>query len=133
MDSAELPRQPLFMPQEDHLLAWINLRLMELSYESAGKSMPAHERAAFDALEEIAERPGQKLTFRLQPGDVLLVHNFSCMHKRSQFKDDPDPDKSRLMLRLWYNLPNSRVTKVQPPEQRAGYFTKEPYVIRHSH
>lgn len=133
MDSAKLPRQPLFMPQGDHLLAWINLRLMELSYESAGKSMPANERAAFDALEEIAERPEQKMTFRLKSGDVLLVHNFSCMHKRSQFRDDPDPDKSRLMLRLWYNLPNGRVAKFQPSEHRAGYFIKEPYVIRHSH
>jgi hypothetical protein len=62
---------------------------------------------------------------------MLLVHNFVCMHKRSNFIDDSDPTKSRLMLRLWYNLDGSRVDAIQPPEQRKGYFTDAPYVIRH--
>jgi hypothetical protein len=53
------------------------------------------------------------------------------MHKRSNFIDDSDPAKSRLMLRLWYNLDGSRVDAIQPPEQRKGYFTDAPYVIRH--
>ncbi len=104
---------------------------MELPYESAGKPMPAEARAALDALEEIAERPEHKLTFRLRPGDMLLVHNYICMHKRSHFVDDPEPDKSRLMLRLWYNVPGGRVEAIQRPEQRGGYFTQSPYVIRH--
>ena len=127
----ELPRRPVFFPQEDHILCWINLRLMELPFEAAGKLMPADERAAMDALEEIAERPEHKLTVKLQPGDMLLVHNFVCLHKRSSFTDDPDPEKARLMLRLWCNLPGSRVEAVQPKEARGGYFTRQPYVIRH--
>ncbi len=131
MDQAQLPRQPLFFDLGAHLLAWINLRLMELPYESAGKSMPRAERAALDALEEIAERPEYKLTFKLQPGDMLLTHNYVCMHKRSGFVDDPDPARSRLMLRLWYNIPGSRVETVQPPDKRTGYFVQNPYVIRH--
>ena len=132
MDSKELPRQPLFFPREDHVLAWVNLRLMELPYESSGKPMPADERAALDALEEIAERPEYKLTFKLQPGDMLLTHNYVCMHKRSNFVDDPDPARNRLMLRLWYNMQGSRVEAIQPAAQRRGYFTQAPYVIRHS-
>jgi hypothetical protein len=131
LSGGELPRQPLFFPQQDRVLAWINLRLMELPYESSGKPMPTKERAALDALEEIAERPEHKLTFKLQPGDMLLTHNYVCMHKRSNFADDPDPDKSRLMLRLWYNIAGGRVEAIQPAEQRAGYFTQAPYVIRH--
>ena len=131
LDSAEMPRRPLFYDVDDSLLAYVNLRLMELPYESRGVPMPAAERAALDALEEIAERPEFKLSFKLQPGDMLLVHNFVCMHKRSGFTDDPDPARSRLMLRLWYNQPGGRVETLQPPEQRGGYFTSAPYVIRH--
>ena len=131
MDRAQLPRQPLFFDRGDHLLAWVNLRLMELPYESVGESMPAEERAALDALEEIAERPAYKLSFKLRPGDMLLTHNYVCMHNRTGFVDDPDPAKSRLMLRLWYNVAGGRVEAVQPPEQRGGYFTQNPYVIRH--
>jgi len=131
MDSSISPLIPIFMPKNDHLLCFINLRLMELPYETQGKPMPQEKRAAFDAIEEIAERPEYKLQFKLQPGDMLLVHNYTCMHKRSGFTDDPDPEKSRLMLRLWYNIRGGRGETIQAPEKRAGYFNKSPYVIRH--
>lgn len=132
IESAELPRRPLFYPQDDALLAWCNLRLMELPYEAAGEDMPGDERAALDAFEEIAERSEHRLSLKLQPGDLLLTHNFVCMHKRAGFTDDPDSDKSRLMLRLWYNIPGGRVTAVQSPSHRGGYFTKFPLCIRAS-
>lgn len=131
MESNELPRRPLFYPQTDSLLAWANLRLMELPYEAAGHAMPDAEREALDAFEEIAERDQNKLTFKLEPGDLLLVHNFTCLHKRSGFIDDPSPDKSRLMLRLWYNVPGGRVESMQKTHERQGYFTQNPYIIRH--
>ena len=131
MDSSISPLIPIFMPKNDHLLCFINLRLMELPYETQGKPMPQEKRAALDAIEEIAERPEYKLQFKLQPGDMLLVQNYTCMHKRSGFTDDPDPEKSRLMLRLWYNIRGGRGETIQAPEKRAGYFDKSPYVIRH--
>lgn len=131
MKGNELPRRPLFYPQAESLLAWANLRLMELPYEAANTAMPDTEREALDAFEEIAERDENKLTFKLEPGDLLLTHNFTCLHKRSGFTDDPDPDKSRLMLRLWYNITGGRVEAMQARKERRGYFTRNPYVIRH--
>lgn len=130
MQGSELPRRPLFYPQADSLLAWANLRLMELPYEASGTSMPDPEREALDAFEEIAERDHHKLTFKLEPGDLLLTHNFTCLHKRSGFINHPDPNKSRLMLRLWYNIAGGRVEAIQPAQERRGYFTQNPYVIR---
>ena len=132
LESAEMPRQPLFMPSGQKLLAWCNLRLMELPYEAAGKPMPADERAALSALEEIAERPENVLSIKLSPGDMLLTHNFRCMHKRSGFTDHPAPEKKRLMLRLWYNIAGGHVEAIQPPSQRSGYFTQAPCVIRNA-
>ena len=126
-----MPKRPVFFSREDHLLSWANLRLMELPYEASGEPMPAHERAALDAFEKIAERPENKLSFKLQPGDMLLVHNNVCLHKRSSFTDDPDPNKKRLMLRLWYNVPGGRAEAITPMDRRKGYFTQNPYVIRH--
>ena len=87
---------------------------MELPYESAGEPMPEEERAALDAVEEIAERQSNKLTFKLKPGDILLTHNHVCMHKRSAFIDEVDPSRSRLMLRLWYNVPGGRAEAIVP-------------------
>lgn len=130
MASDTIPRQSIFMPQHDHLLAWCNLRLMELPYEARGETMPSDERAALDAFEEIAERPENIFSFKMQPGDMFLTHNFVCMHKRSAFVDDPALDKKRLLLRLWYNIPGGRVEKALPPDTRKGYFTKAPHIIR---
>ena len=132
LESATLPRIPLFRLFQGQLLCFSNLKLMELSYETAGIAMPPEERAALDAFEEIAERDEMKIEFKLEPGDMLLTHNLTVMHKRSAFEDDPDPEKARLMLRLWYNVRGGRSQSLQKPDDRRGYFTQAPLVIQHA-
>ena len=63
---------PIFMPQDDGLLAFSN-QANGIGYESQNENMPADKRAALDAFEEIAERPEHKFSFKLQPGDLLLT------------------------------------------------------------
>ena len=130
LDSATLPRIPLFRLSGGQLVCFSNLKLMELSYETAGISMPPEERAALEAYEEIAERDEMKIEFKLEPGDMLLTHNLTVMHKRAAFEDNPDPAKARLMLRLWYNVRGGRSQAFQKPEERRGYFTQAPLVIQ---
>jgi len=45
----------------------------------------------------------RKLQFetRLEPGDASFLNNYTVMHARSEFEDWDEPDKKRLMLRLW--------------------------------
>ena len=45
---------------------------------------------------------------RLQPGDMQLVYNHHLMHDRTGFRDWPDPEKRRHLLRLWLALPDDR-------------------------
>ena len=132
LESSVVGPIPIFIPQEDDLLSFINIRLMELPFETQGIPMPKNQRLALDAFESIAERADTKFEFKLQSGDMLLCHNFRCMHKRSSFIDHEDPKKCRLMLRLWYNLRNGKVEKMTGSSDRPGYFDKAPYVIRHS-
>jgi hypothetical protein len=42
---------------------------------------------------------GGTAQFRLSPGDVVLWHNWSWLHGRTAFEDDPE--QRRLLLRLW--------------------------------
>ena len=56
---------------------------------------------ALDVLEAFAERV--KTTFRLEPGEVLLLNNLTTLHARSAFVDAPEPEQKRLLLRLWLN------------------------------
>ena len=45
---------------------------------------------------------------RLRPGDMQFVYNHSLLHDRMGFRDWPDPDKRRHMLRLWLSIPGDR-------------------------
>jgi len=38
---------------------------------------------------------------RLEPGEASFLNNYTIMHARSEFEDWGDPQKNRLMLRLW--------------------------------
>jgi hypothetical protein len=43
-----------------------------------------------------------------RPGDIQFLNNYAIIHTRTAFRDDPDPDKRRLLLRLWLNLREGR-------------------------
>jgi alpha-ketoglutarate-dependent taurine dioxygenase len=66
------------------------------------------QRAALDALEEVAEDPALYASFRLEEGDVLLLNNWTTFHRRTAFEDDPDPAQRRHLMRIWLSMPNSR-------------------------
>ena len=72
------------------------------------------------AWEEYAERPGVHLDMQLAPGDLQLVNNYTVMHWRTAFQDAAEPEKKRLLLRLWVTAPDARSLD---PEMGAGYIT----------
>ena len=44
----------------------------------------------------------------LEPGEASFLNNYTVMHARSQFDDWEEPDKKRLMLRLWLDVERKR-------------------------
>lgn len=71
-------------------------------------SLTDEQRAALDALEALAEDPAMHVSFHLEPGDVLLLNNWTTFHRRSEFVDAEDPALRRHLLRIWLSMPNSR-------------------------
>jgi len=61
---------------------------------------------AMDALERYGERV--KATFRLEPGEVLLLNNLTTLHARSRFEDWYESERKRLLLRLTLNVKGFR-------------------------
>ena len=61
---------------------------------------------AMDALEQYGERV--KTTFRLEPGEVLLLNNLTTLHARSRFEDWSEANRKRLLLRLTLNAKGFR-------------------------
>jgi hypothetical protein len=70
-------------------------------------SLSQAQRDALDALEALAEDPSLHVRFRLEPGDLLLLNNWTTFHRRDAFTD-PVSEARRHVLRVWLSMPNSR-------------------------
>lgn len=62
------------------------------------------EQALFDNYEAIANEPGVYLDMDLEPGDIQLLSNHSCLHARTEYEDFPELERRRHLLRLWLSL-----------------------------
>ena len=68
--------------------------------------MPEDLAESLAYFDEIANREDMALRFLLEPGDMMLWHNYTNLHSRTSFEDDPA--SPRLLLRLWLSVPNGR-------------------------
>lgn len=89
--------------------------------------MTAQQIKALDVFEALAEDKNLCHHYFLEPGDILWVNNYVALHSRTAFEDYSDPNKKRLMLRLWLSVANSRPL---PESYRATYRHIESGAIR---
>ena len=61
---------------------------------------------AFAHFDSLAARDDLAMWFVLEPGEMMLWHNYTSLHSRTAFEDDPK--SKRLLLRLWLTLPQGR-------------------------
>ena len=48
------------------------------------------------------------LDMSFEPGDIQLLNNHLTYHARTSFEDYAEPERKRLLLRLWLSVPGSR-------------------------
>jgi len=77
---------------------------------------------AMDVLDALAAREDIRLDIDLSPGDIQFLHNHQILHARMAFKDYPEPERKRHMLRLWLAPPSGRPL---PPAFAERYGTIE--------
>ncbi|MCB9922883.1 MAG: TauD/TfdA family dioxygenase [Planctomycetaceae bacterium] len=101
--------QPIFSIHEGHFAANLLRVLIERAYSAPdAPAMSDLQREALDYIEKLAEDPSMHVSFRQQPGDIVLLNNWVTLHRRSEFVDHIEPAKKRLLLRIWLSVPNSR-------------------------
>jgi hypothetical protein len=77
-----------------------------------GQALTELEREALDTFDSFAGSPRNVLEFKLSPGQIFFANNYTTLHARSEFQDDDDPAKKRLLLRLWLDaLPEWNVPR----------------------
>ena len=67
----------------------------------AGVELHAAGVAALDALDGIMARPDMTVDFHFEAGQMQFLNNRQIAHKRTGFRDWPEPERKRHLVRLW--------------------------------
>ncbi|MEL7061787.1 MAG: TauD/TfdA family dioxygenase [Acidobacteriota bacterium] len=102
-------QQPIFARVDDRFVAYLLRVLIDRAY--AMPELPdlrPSQRQALDLIDDLCADPTFHVRFRQEAGDILFANNFTTLHSRSEFVDAPEPERRRLILRIWLSVPNSR-------------------------
>jgi len=100
---------PVFNWHQNLLSAIYQRQYIESARRFAGvEALTPQQIQALDLFDELANDPALNLNMELQPGDVQFVHNHTILHDRTAFKDFPEAEYKRHLLRLWLAPSNAR-------------------------
>jgi hypothetical protein len=80
--------------------------IMNAAFRELKRAFTQEEMDAIDLFRETAQR--LQFETRLEPGEASFLNNYTVMHARSEFEDWPEPERKRLMLRLWLDAERKR-------------------------
>ena len=93
---------PILSWHEDELSVLYQRRYIESAQRfEAVPRLTGRQVEALDAFDAVADDPAVHLEMRLERGDIQFIHNHQMLHDRTAFRDWPEPDRRRHLLRLW--------------------------------
>jgi alpha-ketoglutarate-dependent taurine dioxygenase len=92
---------PMFEWGGGKLTARLSYFQVKNGHRIAGVELDPEGKAAIEAFEAILNEPGMSARFHFEPGQMQLIDNRALGHKRTAFRDWPDADRKRLLVRLW--------------------------------
>jgi hypothetical protein len=78
------------------------------------------QRRALDRFDELADSPEYALEMVLEPGDIQLLSNHTIAHSRTAYRDAPELEARRHLLRLWLSIEERRPLGERVLRWRAG-------------
>lgn len=101
--------QPIFSFCEGHFAcSFLRVLIDRAHADPTLPNLSEIQIEALDFLETVAGEDGQAIRFLQKPGDILLVNNWTTLHRRTAFVDHPSEDEKRCLFRIWLSMPDSR-------------------------
>ena len=69
--------------------------------------MTARQQEAIDVMSDLAEQHHAAMQF--ERGDIQFLNNYTALHTRTAFEDWPEPERKRVLWRLWLRIPDFRM------------------------
>jgi hypothetical protein len=101
-------RVPVFANRNGQLSVRYQRAGIAAGHRGRGVPLTGDDIAAFNLFDEIAKAPENRLSFYLERGEMMVINNYTVMHARSQFTNDPEPERQRRLVRLWLDAPGFR-------------------------
>ncbi len=107
-DEAPYMKQPLFDICEGRVFGkWNRNRAQSAQNIEGVPKLTDAQRETMDKMDEILQRPENLFTMWLEPGDMQVLNNHTMLHARTDYVDFDEPQKKRLLHRLWLAPPDS--------------------------
>ena len=107
-DDVMTTHHPMLEDKDGRLVARLSHFQVKNGQKLAGVPLDNEGVAALEAFEAILNEPGMSARFQFQPGQMQLIDNRALGHKRTAFRDWPEPERKRLLVRLWLRDTGSR-------------------------
>ena len=92
---------PMFELDGRELIARLSRFQVMNGQKLAGKELDRRGKEALEAFEEILNDPGMVKEFTFTPGQIQIIDNRRCGHRRTGFVDWPERERRRHLVRLW--------------------------------
>jgi len=112
---------PVFSERDGRISVFMVREIMNAAFRELKRAFTPDEIDAIDTFRTTAA--ALQFETRLEAGEVSFLNNYTVMHARSEFVDWDEPDRKRLMLRLWLDVErNARpvVPQIHIYENRDG-------------
>jgi alpha-ketoglutarate-dependent taurine dioxygenase len=106
-------RVPLFAVRSGRLSSRYLRSNLVAGHRALEKPLSEDEIAALNTFDAVATAPENRLAFFLERGDMIVVNNYTVMHARTSFKNFPEPERRRHLVRLWLDKPGFREVPAQ--------------------
>ena len=107
-DDVMTTHHPMFERHGGKLIARLSRFQVTNGHKLAGVPLDNEGVSALEAFEAILNEPGIAARFHFEPGQMQLLDNRALGHKRTGFKDWPEAERKRLLVRLWLRDTGSR-------------------------
>ncbi len=100
-DDVKILRHPMFEYDGTQLHARLSRFQVINGQKLAGEELDLRGKAAIETFELILRDTGMSKEFFFEPGQIQIVNNRRCGHRRTGFIDWPEPNRRRHLIRLW--------------------------------
>ena len=100
-NDAMVTRHPVFEVDGERLHGRLSRFQVRNGQALAGVALDGPGEAALDELDRIMEQPDLRMDFHFEVGQMQFVNNRQIAHKRTAFRDWPEPERKRHLIRLW--------------------------------